>query len=127
MIGTKWFSKKHNGWAIVANEPPTARGFYTIKFPELGIYRRYNADRIKRELTNQENVEAEAKALDGKIGLQLHNKEERLFKSYTPEDFGVSYAVNISAQEAARIANTKFQDLFEGRKLVGVLFLFEEK
>lgn len=52
MQGVRWYSLKHNAWANVTDEPKTANGYYTIEFDN-GMFRRYNAARIKRELANQ--------------------------------------------------------------------------
>lgn len=56
MYHTKWFSFKHNSWAIVSDEKPVSeKGYYLIKF-ESGIYRRYNEERINSELAEFYNL-----------------------------------------------------------------------
>lgn len=78
MHNTKWFSFKHNAWAIVTSDPKTKNGFYTVEFPSLGIFRRYNATRIRDEISNQANIDAQLDAqlvqtnIEAKIGRGRH-------------------------------------------------------
>lgn len=65
MHGTKWFSFKHSAWAVVSDEPMNSNGYYLIEFPSVeGMYRRYSAERIEREVANQKNFSAQ---LDGQL------------------------------------------------------------
>ena len=58
MIGKRWYSLKHNTWAVVTDEPVTPLGYYTVQF-DTGIYRRYNAERIQRELSIFESIDVQ--------------------------------------------------------------------
>ena len=62
MVNTSWYSLKHNAWAIVTDEPVTRSGYYTIEFPSLGMYRRYNAERIAREVAEFQSIDAQLAA-----------------------------------------------------------------
>ena len=53
MYGTRWFSFKHSEYCEVAPEPISKNGFYTVLF-DSGKYRRYNAERIMREVARSE-------------------------------------------------------------------------
>jgi len=70
MYGKRWFSFKHNAWAVVTDELQTRHGYYTIEFPDLGIFRRYNAERILRE------IEAQNTQIDTQLGVTKHRQSE---------------------------------------------------
>jgi hypothetical protein len=61
MHGTRWYSFKHNSWAVVTDEPRTKRGFYTVEFDK-GIFRRYNAERIRYEAAEYVSVDSQLAA-----------------------------------------------------------------
>ena len=72
MYGTNWFSFKHNAWATVTSEPVTKRGYYTVELSKQGfittMFRRYNAERILSELSDQQNIDAQ---LDAQLGVSI--------------------------------------------------------
>jgi hypothetical protein len=99
MYGTRWFSFKHNAWAIVSDEKPmSAKGFYLISLDN-GDYRRYNEERIRREVADQRNIDAalESAALaDTHVQVARQAKSEfavELFSAvvggYTAKGYGV--------------------------------------
>ena len=59
MHGTKWFSFKHNAWAVVTDDAISRHGYYTVSFPDLGIYRRYDEDRSVRECTEHQSIDTQ--------------------------------------------------------------------
>ena len=46
MNGTKLYNPKHASTGYVTNDPITKRGYYTVHYNELGMYRRYSKDKI---------------------------------------------------------------------------------
>lgn len=83
MYGTRWYSFKHNSYATVSDEPVTSRGFYTIEF-ESGIFRRYNAERINREVSDNARVNAQLDAQG------VPPAERRVTPTQAPINFEVS-------------------------------------
>jgi len=136
MRGTTWFSIKHNAWAVVTDEPVTERGYYTIEFPNLGIYRRYNAQRIAREIAEQ------SKGIDLQLAERLgytapvSELTRREIDVRLPDDAKTILNVLGAKRSGAPvsldldgiISDVKgcFASPVKGKKLVGVLFLFEE-
>lgn len=119
-IGTRWYSFKHNAWAIVTEEAVTDNGYYTIQFPEVpGMYRRYNEQRIYREIAQQDNIDSQLTAqgvVGGQSAVVIMNDVQEVahnmpaFNTHSEGFFDGMFAQNASRCECVDIVGAKVCD-----------------
>lgn len=125
MHGTNWFSFKHNTWATVTNDAVTKRGYYTVEFPETGMFRRYNAERINREVSEHKSIDRQ---LDAQLGVTMQAEARTVNESVSSRptvQVGFKAFVNESGafvKEFVKVDSKPVKKTKGMGKLIGLVF-----